>query len=153
MRTISRLLVFALLLASPGGAWALSRWSCISNTTTGYALASGRAAYKCTVTMTADGSGDSSGTQTINGWVVRVVVNPDGSAVPTTGYDIYLTDEDGIDVLGGDGVGLAIAGGGADSDSVEINPDPIRWVDGTLNAVGDDMGSAAVAKLIVYVLR
>lgn len=39
----------------------------------------------------------------IFGFIVRVVTNP-GATAPTADYDVTLTDEDGVDVLGGEGV-------------------------------------------------
>ena len=38
----------------------------------------------------------------IQGTIERVILNPDGGAeAPTNNYDITLTDQDGIDILGG----------------------------------------------------
>jgi hypothetical protein len=58
---------------------------------------------RTTLTWTSDGSGDSSQTVSINGTILRYTTNP-GSAAPTDNYDTTLTDADGYDVLGGDGV-------------------------------------------------
>jgi hypothetical protein len=60
-------------------------------------------ANKTTVTWTSDGGGASSQTVSLNGTILRFTTDP-GSAAPTDNYDIALTDEDGYDVLGGDGV-------------------------------------------------
>jgi hypothetical protein len=60
-------------------------------------------ANKTTLTWTSDGGGASSQTVSLNGTILRFTTDP-GSAAPTDNYDIALTDEDGYDVLGGDGV-------------------------------------------------
>ena len=46
----------------------------------------------------------------INGRINRVVTNPDNTDTPTTLWDLTLADEDGVDVL---------AGNGADRDSAD----------------------------------
>lgn len=38
----------------------------------------------------------------IDGYVFLVITNPDGTTAPTDGYDITLTDSDGVDVMGGE---------------------------------------------------
>ena len=53
------------------------------------------------VSWTSHTDGTADGTVNgINGTILRVVTNP-GAAAPTDGYDVTLTDEDGIDVLAG----------------------------------------------------
>lgn len=37
----------------------------------------------------------------IDGEILRVVTDPDGTDAPTDNYDIALNDEDGFDILGG----------------------------------------------------
>ena len=44
-------------------------------------------------------------TDDIHGTIERIVYNP-GSAAPTANYDMYLTDQDGVDLLNGTGVNL-----------------------------------------------
>jgi len=51
----------------------------------------------------------------IFGFIVRMVTNPGGTA-PTADYDVTLTDEDGCDVLGGEGADRSA------SDSEQIIP-------------------------------
>ena len=61
---------------------------------------------KYVITWTADDAdGSVPSTQSnsdIFGFIVRVVTNP-GATTPTADYDITITDEDGVDVLGGEG--------------------------------------------------
>lgn len=58
-----------------------------------------------TMVMTADASdGSYPATSTdaaIDGYLCRVIVDPDGTAVPTDNYDATLTDSYGIDVMEG----------------------------------------------------
>lgn len=65
-------------------------------------------------TFTTDGSGDATEqTELIGGVINRVVTNPDGAATPTTGWDLTLKDEDGVDLLCGDGANRDVADSGA----------------------------------------
>jgi hypothetical protein len=61
-----------------------------------------------TMVLTSDASGNASGetnmtiTDQIAGkYIVTVTTNPDNTNAPTASYDITITDEDGIDVMGG----------------------------------------------------
>ena len=58
-----------------------------------------------TWSFTTDASGDvtEESASTINGQISRVVTNPDNTDTPTTLWDLTLKDEDGVDILGGDG--------------------------------------------------
>jgi len=57
-----------------------------------------------TWTFTTDGSGDASEeSETILGRVKRAVTNPDNTNTPTAGWDLTITDEDGVDILCGNG--------------------------------------------------
>lgn len=51
-------------------------------------------------TSAADGTVTASNVP-IDGEILRVVTDPDGTAAPTNLYDIVLNDEDGFDILGG----------------------------------------------------
>lgn len=54
--------------------------------------------------FTTDAGGDTSEqSETLNGRVKRVVTNPDNTDTPTTGWDLTIEDEDGVDVLCGNG--------------------------------------------------
>ena len=55
------------------------------------------------VSWTSDASGDADGTVTLDGAIVRVATNPDGTDVPTDNYDITLVDADSIDILATEG--------------------------------------------------
>ena len=54
-------------------------------------------------TSATGGTASGATTNTYTGKVRRVVTDPDGTAAPTDDYDITITDDDGIDVLDGNG--------------------------------------------------
>jgi hypothetical protein len=61
--------------------------------------------YKCTFTCGTDSAGSATYAAkatpfNIDGWVMYVITNP-GSTGPTDDYDITLTDDDGVDIMGG----------------------------------------------------
>jgi hypothetical protein len=70
---------------------------------------SGTSGYEPCATITWSFTTDASGdvteetTATINGQISRIVTNPDNTDTPTTLWDLALKDEDGVDILGGDG--------------------------------------------------
>lgn len=69
-----------------------------------------RPVWKYTIAWVSDAAGAVSGTLTdyISGEIVRVVFKPDsGGTQPTNAYDVTLLDEQGVDVLGGQGANLA----------------------------------------------
>ena len=51
-------------------------------------------------TSTAGGAADATTTFKIIGTIRKIVTNPDGVDAPTANYDIVITDEEGVDVLG-----------------------------------------------------
>lgn len=54
--------------------------------------------------FTSDAGGDASEqTVKVSGVIKRVVTNPDNTDTPTAGWDLTLKDEDGVDVLCGNG--------------------------------------------------
>lgn len=60
-----------------------------------------RSVRKVICDWVADGSGDASGTtEKLCGAIVRGVTNPSGVDAPNDNYDITITDEEGVDVLG-----------------------------------------------------
>ena len=65
--------------------------------------------------FTTDGSGDATEQTSIviNGRINRVVTNPDDTDTPTTLWDLTLKDEDGVDLLCGDGADRDAADSGA----------------------------------------
>jgi len=65
-------------------------------------------------TFTADGDGDASEeTVKISGVIKRAVTIPDGDATPTADWDLTILDEDGVDVLCGNGADRDSEGTGA----------------------------------------
>lgn len=62
-----------------------------------------RSIKKIDVAWTSDANGDADGaTLDISGRVLRVVTVP-GAATPTNNYDVTIEDEDGVDILDGQG--------------------------------------------------
>lgn len=60
----------------------------------------------CNVTwsFTTDAAGDASEqSETLNGRISRAVTNPDNTDTPTAGWDLTIEDEDGVDMLCGNG--------------------------------------------------
>jgi hypothetical protein len=64
-------------------------------------------------TTSALGAASEVSDRTIIGVVKRAVTIPDGTATPTAGWDLLITDEDGIDILGGAGGDRDMDGAGA----------------------------------------
>lgn len=66
-----------------------------------------------TYTFTTDGSGDASEqTELIWGIIKRVVTNPDDTDTPTAAWDLTIEDEDGVDILCGNGANRDAGGSG-----------------------------------------
>lgn len=77
-----------------------------------------------TCSFTTDGSGDASEeTELIWGVVKRVVTNPDGVAAPTAAWDLTIEDEDGVDILCGNGANRDAGGSGG---SEQAFPCPVN---------------------------
>lgn len=67
-----------------------------------------------TYSFTSDGSGDATEqTKKVSGIVKRAVTNPDNTDTPTAGWDLTIEDEDGVDVLCGNGADRDAGGTGA----------------------------------------
>lgn len=102
-----------------------------------------------TYTMTADsadGSYPATATDAINGWIIRVETNP-GATAPTTLYDITLTDQDGLDVMGG-----VLANRSATATEHVLAPQPYVRGAVTITPTGNSVNSAVVV-LRITVLR
>jgi len=86
-----------------------------------------------TVTWTSDASGDvnqsfvANGAGLVSGSIKRVVINP-GATAPTALYDLTITDEQGVDVLAGQGANLS------DTVTTEFSPG-VALDDGTTTSV------------------
>lgn len=108
-----------------------------------------------TYTWTADvsdGSVPAQASPVINGDVILVVTNP-GTPAPTDNYDVTLTDEDGVDVMGG-----ALAD--RDQSNSEqakpiINSEAVdRFVDGTLTlSISNNSVNSAQGVVKVWVRK
>ncbi len=86
----------------------------------------------------------------VNGVILRVTTNP-GATAPTDNWDIALLDEDGIDVLGGDGVDRDTANSESFCPSVAFGDGfvPVA-VSGSLTLNITNAGDAKVGSVIVY---
>ena len=67
-----------------------------------------------TWSFTSDAAGDASEeTEKVSGAFKRVATNPDNTDTPTAGWDLTIEDEDGVDLLDGDGANRDAGGTGA----------------------------------------
>lgn len=105
---------------------------------------------------TSDASGDVSGdTVKIDGTILRVVFDPDGTDAPTANYDVTLT-ADGLDLLAGQGANLSatvtshVSPGVAFTDGTTTSVLPID-VNAACELVVANAGNAKKGKVIIYV--
>jgi hypothetical protein len=115
---------------------------------------SGAYGYKPCTTLTWPFTTDASGDVTeqtsviINGGINRVVTNPDNTDTPTTLWDLTLTDEDGVDVLAGNGADRDSADNGASEQIVLGATNPA--VTSKLTFTVANGGNAKKGVVIVY---
>ena len=115
---------------------------------------SGTDGYKPCATITWSFTTDASGnvteetTATINGQISRVAFNPDNTDTPTTLWDFTLKDEDGIDLLCGDGADRDAADSGASEQVAPCPPCPA--VKSKLTFTVANGGNAKKGVVIVY---
>jgi hypothetical protein len=110
------------------------------------------------VSWTSDGSGDASevSPQSVSGQIERVVFVPSATAAPTNLYDIVLTDEHGLDVLGGQGANLSNSASShvcpgtplKDGTTTSVRP---MVVDGALTLTVSNAGASKAGEVILYV--
>lgn len=100
---------------------------------------------KHTVAWTSDASGDASQTITIDGAIVRVVTNPDGTAAPTDNYDVTLIDPDGVDLLAGEGADRDTA------NSEQIFPSNTPFHNGDVTVTIANAGDTKEGTVVLYV--
>lgn len=94
----------------------------------GRGYSGGKPIRKVRLDWTSDSSGNASQTfGSIEGTIVRVVTNP-GSTAPTDNYDMTITDEDGYDILAGQG-------SNRDTSTTESFVPGIPFTDGTTTSV------------------
>jgi len=92
----------------------------------------------------------------ITGKIERVVFIPSASAIPTTLYDVTLTDENGIDVLAGQGANLSettassVCPGTALKDGTTVGVVQ-TVVDGILTLNVTNAGASKAGQVILYV--
>lgn len=115
---------------------------------------SGTAGYKPVATITWPFTTDSSGdvteetTATINGQISRVVTNPDNTDTPTTLWDFTLKDEDGVDVLCGEGADRDAADSKASEQMAPCPPCPA--IKSKLTFTVANGGNAKKGVVVVY---
>ena len=103
--------------------------------------------YTYTLTGDAsDGSFPATASEPINGWIIRVETNP-GSTAPTALWDLTLTDQDGLDVMGG-----VLANRSATATEHVLAPQPYVRGAVTITPTGNSVNSAVVV-LRITVLR
>jgi hypothetical protein len=123
----------------------------------GYSDRYGGAVTRIELAMVSHTDGTVSGLSTagINGTILRVVTNP-GATAPTDNYDVTLLDEDGIDVLAGQGADRDTANsehfcpGVALKDGTTTGVVPVV-VAGPLTPSVTNAGSGKTFSLILYV--
>jgi hypothetical protein len=92
----------------------------------------------------------------VTGKIQRVVFVPSASAVPTTLYDVTMTDENGIDVLAGHGANLSettassVCPGTALKDGTTVGVVQ-TVVDGILTLNVTNAGASKAGQVILYV--
>lgn len=105
----------------------------------------------------ADGTATVPSTIAVSGAIARVVFDP-GSPAPTADYDVTLTDENGIDVLAGQGTNVTLSATVAshvcpgvplkDGTTTGI---VVPIVDGILTLNVTNAGNSKAGKVVVYV--
>ena len=77
----------------------------------------------CTFISSAGGA-VSEETKKVSGIVKRVVTNPDNINTPTAGWDLTIEDEDGVDILSGNGADRDADGSKASEQTFPCPADP-----------------------------
>ena len=115
---------------------------------------SGTDGYKPVATITWSFTTDASGdvteqtSATINGQISRVVTNPDNTDTPTTLWDLTLKEEDGVDILTGDGADRDAADSGASEPIAPCPPCPA--INSKLTFTVANGGNAKKGVVVVY---
>ena len=113
-------------------------------------LGIGNVIHKVAFTWLSDASGDADGvsTNSYTGEIVRVVQIPDGGGTqPTNLYDVVVNDDDGADLLIGEGANLSNA---ANTD--KVSGDLLGVVaNAPLSLVVSNAGNAKGGQTIVYI--
>ena len=87
-----------------------------------------------------------------NGYVIRVVTDPSGTAAPTADYDVAINDQDGMDIMGG---ALTDRHTSANEQAVPLSGStPMRMlVSGTLTVAVTAAGNEKEGEVILYLQR
>jgi len=145
MKKLATLLVVFALLVTGGVALAAGT---VTLTTTDNVMGQDVVIYTYTLTGdAADGSFPATASRPIDGWIIRVETNPDGTTAPTALYDITLTDQDGLDVMGG-----VLANRSATATEHVLAPQPYVRGAVTITPTGNSVNDAVVV-LRITVLR
>jgi len=104
---------------------------------------------------TADASGNATKTfGDVNGTIERIVFVPSATSgvVPDSGYDVTLTDDNGIDVFSGKGANLSAA---SSTSVLETGSDPVLpfATCGQLDLSVSNAGNASQGIIRIYVRR
>ena len=111
-----------------------------------------------TYSWLSDGAGDASDytVQEVSGLLEQVEIIPDGTAVPTDGYDVVVQSDEETDVLGGNGLNMGNASKEIRVPRINNGPDgtsvlmPVA-VNGLLTVVVSNAGNAKRGKVRLYV--
>ena len=108
-----------------------------------------------TATMTSDASGDATNSYNIGAVRVnRATIVNDGDDTPTNLWDLTVTDDDGIDILGAAGANVAVAADYTLQTKMDVSPvvaeGGYMLVNGNLTFTGANMGNAKIATVKIY---
>ena len=124
-----------------------------------YAITREGRMVKIAATLLSDSSGDATVTAVLEAPIrvnhTEIIIDISGATEPSTGYDVYVKNADGVDILGGGGVNLGVTAQLALQCKVDATPVVIQGgymlvASGDLVFTGDDMGAANVAVVNVY---
>lgn len=99
---------------------------------------------KISVAWTSASNGSVSQAVPVDGAIVRVVTNP-GATAPSDNWDLTLVDEDGVDVLAGEGANRDT------SNSEQIYPTDTPFVNGTVTVTVANAGDSKVGTVVLYI--
>ncbi len=104
----------------------------------------------------ADGSATLASGSAVSGRIERVVIVPSASVAPSNLYDATMTDEDGIDVLAGQGANLSGSNASQVCPAVPLKDgtttaDYPATVDGILTLNITNAGDTKEGKVVLYV--
>jgi len=93
----------------------------------------------------------------ISGQIARITIKPDGTDVPTALYDATLLDDEGVDVMGGQGANLSatvttsFVPGVPLNDGTTVSVSPI-YIDDFLTLTIAAAGASKKGRVVVYMI-